>query len=85
MGFRLDPYSTGGLGQRDGGSGKANCLREVALATDKTHLAQGDLGLLAEPMSSDRPFIEESREFLGLGILLVACATNVWLIPLKKD
>lgn len=42
-------------------------------------LAQGDAGLLFTGMSPERPYVELTREFLGLGIVLVSCAIYFWL------
>ena len=36
-------------------------------------LAQGDPGLIATGMSPERPYVELTREFGGLGLILVSC------------
>jgi len=40
--------------------------------------AQGDFGLLFTGMSPERPYVELTREFLGLGLILASCAVYLW-------
>lgn len=46
--------------------------------------AQGDPGLLFTGMSPERPYVELTREFLGLGIILASCAVYLWLARRAK-
>jgi hypothetical protein len=41
--------------------------------------AQGDPGLLVTGMSPERPYVELTREFLGLGIILASCSAYLWV------
>ena len=42
-------------------------------------LAQGDPGLLLTGMSAERPYVELTREFGGLALILLSCAVYGWL------
>jgi hypothetical protein len=41
-------------------------------------LAQGEPGLILSGMSPDRPWVEETREFVGLAIVLGVCLAYGW-------
>jgi hypothetical protein len=47
-----------------------------------TYLASGDLGALTGGMTPDRPYIEQSREFLGLCMVIALCV--VLLVVAKR-
>lgn len=42
-------------------------------------IAQDDPGQLFTGMSPDRPYVEQTREFGGLGIILLGCIAYAWL------
>lgn len=47
-------------------------------------LAQGDMALLFTGMSPERPYVELTREFLGLGLILASCVVYLWLARRAK-